>query len=33
MCLVIIDSGIFENYVPMEMVQKLDFKMIPHPKV
>ena len=31
-CLVIIDSEIFENCVSMKMVQKLDLKMIPHPK-
>ena len=31
-CLVIIDSGSFENCVSMEMVQKLDLKMDPHPK-
>ena len=31
-CLVIIDSGSFENCVSMEMLQKLDLKMDPHPK-
>ena len=31
-CLVIIDSGSFENCVSFEMVQKLDLKMDPHPK-
>ena len=31
-CLVIIDSGSFENCVSLEMVQKLDLKMDPHPK-
>ena len=31
-CLVIIDSGSFENYVSLEIVQKLDLKMDPHPK-
>ena len=31
-CLVIVDSGSFENCVSMKMVQKLDLKMIPHPK-
>ena len=31
-CLVIIDNGSFENCVSLEMVQKLDFKMDPHPK-
>ena len=30
-CLVIIDNGCFENCVSMEMVQKLDLKMVPHP--
>ena len=30
-CLVIVDSGSFENCVSMKMVQKLDLKMIPHP--
>ena len=30
--LVIIDSGSFENCVSLEMVQKLDLKMDPHPK-
>ena len=28
----IVDSGSFENCVYMKMVQKLDLKMIPHPK-
>ena len=28
----IIDSGSFENCVSMEMVQKLDLKMVPPPK-
>ena len=31
-CLVIIDSGSFENCVSFEMVQKLGLKMDPHPK-
>ena len=31
-CLVIIDSEGFENCVSLEMVQKLDLKMDPHPK-
>ena len=31
-CLVIIDSGSFENCVSFEMVQKLDLMMDPHPK-
>ena len=31
-CLVIIDCGSFENCVSLEMVQKLDLKMDPHPK-
>ena len=31
-CLVIIDSGSFENFVSLDMVQKLDLKMDPHPK-
>ena len=31
-CLVIIDSGSFENCVSLEMVQKLDLKMDPYPK-
>ena len=31
-CLVIVDSRSFENCVSMKMVQKLDLKMIPHPK-
>ena len=30
--MVIIDSGSFENCVSLEMVQKLDLKMDPHPK-
>ena len=30
--LVIIDCGSFENCVSMEMVQKLDFNLVPHPK-
>ena len=28
----IIDNGSFENCVSMEMVQKLDLNMVPHPK-
>ena len=28
----IADSGSFENCFSMKMVQKFDFKMIPHPK-
>ena len=31
-CLVIVDSWSFENCVSLEMVQKLDMKMDPHPK-
>ena len=31
-CSVIIDSGSFENCVFMEMVQKFDLNMVPHPK-
>ena len=31
-CLVIIDSGSFENCVSLEMVQNLDLKMDPHLK-
>ena len=31
-CSVIIDSRSFENCVSMEMVQKLDLNMVPHPK-
>ena len=31
-CLMIIDSGSFDNCVLMEMFQKLGLKMIPHPK-
>ena len=31
-CLVIIDSGSFKNYVSLEMVQKFNLKMDPHPK-
>ena len=31
-CLVFIDSGSFENCVSLEMVQKLDLNMDPHPK-
>ena len=31
-CLVIIDSGSFETCVSLEMVQKLDLKLDPHPK-
>ena len=30
-CLVIIDSGNFENVVSIEMVQKLNLKIVPHP--
>ena len=31
-CLVIIDSGSFENCVSLKMVQKLNLRMDPHPK-
>ena len=31
-CLMIIDNGSFENCISMEMVHKLDLKMVPYPK-
>ena len=30
-CMVIIDSGSFENVVSLEMVQKLKLETVPHP--
>ena len=32
LCMVIIDSGSFENVVSLKMVQKLKLETIPHPK-